>query len=74
MEYTHRTGNELMAIKRVVRECCQYCGERMATLKPDGSVRVEGHNCDEGPPGPPNPPYTYRPNEVIFEPQAKPEG
>lgn len=57
-----------MAIKRMQSENCWYCGKKMATLLPDGSVKVDGHTCEEGPPGLAPYPYTFRPNEVVFIP------
>lgn len=57
-----------MALKSVVHENCQYCGEKEATLMPDGSVKRDGHGCSEGPPGPASYPYHFRPGEVVFVP------
>lgn len=56
-----------MAPKRTVHELCPHCGEQQAYIRPDDSI-VLSHHCGQQPPGPPNPPKSFRPDEVIFVP------
>ena len=60
-----------MALKRVIESHCPHCGQQQAWQEPDGSVRLS-HNCDQQPPGPPNPPKRFRADEVIFKPKEQP--
>jgi hypothetical protein len=60
-----------MAVKRIVPELCPECGQKQATLRPNGSVAVS-HNCPKAPPGPPMCPVIYMPGHVIFEPANRP--
>lgn len=54
-----------MPFKPKVYEFCSRCKKRAAWLCRDGSVK-EWHDCPAAPPGPPNPPWRWRPGEVEF--------
>lgn len=62
-----------MALKRTIHEQCERCGQTAAVQESDGTVRWLAHRCPKGPPGPPDYPKRFRPNEVIFVPAVKEE-
>jgi len=53
-----------MALKQIVYEMCQRCGEKQVTE--DGEYLHYGHNCKKAPPGPPNPPRRVKKSAVMF--------
>lgn len=55
-----------MALKNIVHEICPKCGKIAARQDSDGTVCVNAHDCPDAPPGPPDYPRSFRPEQVIF--------
>ena len=61
-----------MALKTVIHERCQRCGEIDAKVRGDRVWRST-HKCKNPVPGPQNPPQDFRLADVIFVPAEPPK-